>query len=133
MPAPYTPEQVQEVMSVYAKTRSSPFKTARLLNVDVQDVFNIVERTKVSQDEPEAHNGGLGRPEIRAYALASRPANESGWDNKDAGVIRARENYEAGTHEMATGRDGSVLILYSIPRRYREKGREHYFTPEKVA
>lgn len=124
------PEVVQEVLRVYRKTRNSPFKTSRICAVPVADVFAIVDQYKDKVESAQERYGGEGRPELYPFTVARRKANVPGWDNTDREIAIARANYEAGTHEMVTGRDGAWLILYSIPRRNKAKGREGYFIPE---
>lgn len=121
---------IDEVLRVYRKTRQSPFKTSRLTGITVDKVFQIVDDNRDKLAEALERHGGLGRPELQDYTVARRRVTERGWDNKDEAIAQARLDYENGTHEMATGRDGTWLILYSIPRSKKIKGREGYFKPE---
>ena len=50
------------------------------------------------------------------------------WLNEDQkGISKARDDYEAGTHEMCTGRQGDWFILFSVPRKKR-CGARKFFT-----
>ena len=131
MPAPYSTEIVADVLRTYRQTRNSPFKTARLCGIEVADVFAIVDTNQGKLDAAHEHNGGLGREELIPYTVSRRRADDRSWDNTEPAIVKARADFEAGTHEMATGRDGKWLILYSIPRRRREPNRDGYFLPEQ--
>lgn len=128
--AKFSEEVVKDVLATYKQTRNSPFKTARKCGIDVADVFAIIDDNQERLKSATEHNGGKGRPELINFAVARRRADDRQWDNKDEAIVKARADYEAGTHEMATGRDGQWLILYSIPRRRREPNRDGYFLPE---
>ena len=129
-----TPDRVAEVLRVYHASSRSPFKTGRALNISTAEVFAVLDHAGEAATGrrgcvAEERHGGHGRPELAKYLVARRQASASGgWDYDDPEIAAARENYEAGTHEMATGRDGSWLLLYSIPRRYRAPDREGFFT-----
>jgi len=129
-----TPEIVDEVLRLHSQNpkRFSPFKASRSVGIDVADVFQIIEQNKDRLNRSEEQYGGFGRPDIQQYVVARRRADEREWDNTDPAIAKARADYEAGTHEMATGRDGSWLILYSIPRKVQAHDRVGYFTPEIV-
>ncbi|MGN6819304.1 MAG: hypothetical protein ACTHJR_11610 [Sphingomonas sp.] len=124
----HSQEIIDDVLREYRRTRS-PFKTSRATGIGVNDVWNIINDHQDKLGPFEQRWGGDGRPELRPYVVAKRQANDSSWDNTLPEIAQARQDYEAGTHEMCTGRDGSVLILYSIPRRTRDP-RPDYFKPE---
>lgn len=65
---------------------------------------------------------------MQQFAVARKKADQP-WDNSVEAIDAARNAYEAGTHIMATGRDGDWLILYSIPQR-RVTPRPGCFDPE---
>lgn len=124
-----TQQQENEILVLHQKTRS-PFKTAQTLDIELQVVFDVLDKNKRRTGAPVEHNGGLGRPEMVPFTVARRLASDLGWDNKSPEIAKAREDYAAGTHEMATGRDGAWLIMYSIPRKRVDKTRGDYFLPE---
>lgn len=126
-----TPEVIDDILIEYKRTRS-PFKAAKAVGVDVAEVWAVIDANKDKLGTYEERHGGNGRPELEQFFVAKRRAMDRGWENNDAPILRARAQYEAGTHEMITGRDGSWLILYAIPRRYLASGREGYFTPENA-
>lgn len=75
-------------------------------------------------------HGGYGRPEIRDFLVARRRAHGE-WLDKDQGAIEeARVKYDKGLSEIATGRDGSFILLYSIPRKKPVK-RSPYFSAKE--
>lgn len=124
-----TPQLENEILIQHQKTRS-PFKTANLLDVDLAVVFAVIDKNKKTGGTRAEHNGGLGREELIPFTVARRLASDAGWDNKDPAIAQARADYTAGTHEMATGRDGAWLILYSFLRKRVDKTRADYFLPE---
>jgi len=122
-----TPEIEKELMVQYRRTRS-PFKAAKAVGIAPADAWAIIDKHK--DDQFEERFEGRGRPELERYAIATRRASERGWDNDAPAVAEARAAYEAGTHTMATGRDGQWLILYLIPLRRPVPARANYFKPE---
>lgn len=125
-----TPEVEAEVLRVYRQTRS-PFKTAKKVgHIDVSDVFAVINKHEGEISTAQERHGGFGREELRDHLVARRKITVSGWNNADPLIAKAREDYEAGTHIMATGRDGGWLLLYSIPRRGRPDPQVGYFLPE---
>lgn len=124
-----TPEIEAEIVASLKRTRS-PFRVATKVGVDVNTVMQILEKNEDKLSEIPERNGGLGREELRPYVVARRLASETSWDNDDPKISEARDNFEAGTHIMATGRDGAYLILYSIPRKGRPDPNPDYFLPE---
>lgn len=124
-----TPEVIAEVLQEYSRTTKSPFRTAQNLGLPVTLVFEILEGHKDAVDIQQMRHNGLGRPELQPFTVARRRVGAGAWDNALPEIAKARADYEAGTHEMATGRDGSWLILYSIPRK-RKQPRLGYFKAE---
>lgn len=117
-----------EIVSELRKVRA-PAKVARNLGVDLRLVLEVSDRiggaTRSSRGETF---DGEGRPELRDMAVARKRAYQV-WDNTDPAVAAARAAHEAGTHTMATGRDGDWLILYLIPQK-TVTPRPDYFRPE---
>jgi hypothetical protein len=119
-----TPEMREEIARDLRKTRA-PARTAKNL------VLDVMEDERQPRPFREEKYGGLGRPEIQQYIVDRKRPWEI-WANTTDPVLTARNQYEAGTHEMATGRDGDWLILYSIPRKTVAKDRQNYFQPENM-
>lgn len=123
-----TPELRLEIVAELKKIRA-PSKVARNLGVDIRLVLPIADELagnpRVLREE---QFGGWGSPEFRDFAVARKRAHET-WDNSTPAIAEARAAYEAGTHDMCTGRDGDWLILYSIPQQ-RVTPRPDYFRPE---
>lgn len=105
---------VQDVRQAYAKSHSI-FRVAKQFDITLEKVKDILGDFMPKVSKREEIYGGKGRPELRKYLVASKFVDEQ-WDNTDISIIDARQKYEKGTHEMATGRDGDTLLLYSIPR-----------------
>lgn len=75
---------------------------------------------------------GKGRPELQPYIVAIRDRNfEPVWDNDNPKIIKARELYDEGVVELTTGIDGDNMILYAIPRRFKDIDRLPYFSAEE--
>lgn len=123
-----TAELRHEIITELRKVRA-PGKVARNLGVDISTVLAIkdefVGTPRIIREE---QNGGFGRPGLRPFLVGRKRAWES-WDNSDLLIAKARADYEAGTHDMVTDRDGDWLILYSIPQQ-RVTPRPDYFRPE---
>lgn len=126
-----TPEIEKEILQSYFKTHS-PHKTARKVGVSADEVFSVIAKQKQRLDAPQERNGGYGREELRPYLVARHVSNNNQplWDNSDPDIAEARNAYEAGTHILTTGRDGSFRLLYSIPRKGTRDPMPNYFRPE---
>ena len=123
-----SPELEEEIVQALRKLRA-PAKVSRHLGVDISAVLSVADRFEgTSRRTRETTYDGFGRPELQEYIVARKMAYHV-WDNEDPAIAEARANYEAGTHDMCTGRDGDWLILYSIPQR-RTTPRPDYFKPE---
>ena len=121
-------EVIDDVLHEYRRTRS-PFRTATATGIDVKLVWQIVDQHSDKLSSFSERNGGLGRPEMQRYLVARRQVTARQWDNDLPEIAKARANYESGTIEMMTGRDGGWLILYAIPRK-KTSPRQDYFKPE---
>jgi len=72
----------------------------------------------------------LGQPNLRRYITSVRHCDNPVWPLADLSKIEAgRVKYEAGTHEIAQGRDRDWFVLYLIPRSTRAGARK-YFSAE---
>lgn len=104
----------QDIKDEFAKHKSI-FRAARALGVTLDRVTSVVGEKNFHVDKRPAQYGGRGRPELEPYIVATKNGDEA-WNNNSSEIEVAREQYEAGTHEMTQGRDGDTIILYSIPR-----------------
>ena len=121
-------ELKDEIVRELRKFRS-PSKVARNLGIDVRLVLPINDELSNSpRVQRQEQYGGFGRPELQQFIVGRKKA-WAVWDNNDPTIALARTNYEAGTHDMQTGRDGDWLILYSVPQG-RVTPRPHYFRPQ---
>lgn len=118
----------KDIRDEYA-THRSLFKTARKFDVTVEYVNSVVQSQVVEQtpDMSTCEFEGFGDPEKKRF-LVARSLAAGSWDNKRPEVADARAKFEAGTHNMATGRDGPYLLLYLFPRAVPQP-RPNYFTP----
>lgn len=123
-----TPEQKAEVLAEYRRVRS-PFKVAKNLGFSVSDVWDVIDENPDAVFANAEHSGGQGRDDLRAYFVAQTRCSER-WDLDDPGVILARDRVCAGTHTMATHRDGQVKFLCSIPLKKKVPPQPDYFKPE---
>jgi len=121
-----SPETTSLILEEMADPNTDIFKVSRAYGVPVTLIRELLPyQAPVSFKEK---HGGLGRPSLQQYTVARTRAGYA-WQMIDASAIRtARVNYDAGTHEMCTGRDGDWLILYCIPRRYTDRKRRPYFS-----
>lgn len=118
----------QEIITELRRVRA-PAKVARNLGLDLALVLQVSDEIGgVRRTSRAEQYEGWGRPELRDFVVDRKRAYQA-WDNTIPNIATARANYEAGTHEMCTGRDGDWLILYSIPRD-RVAPRPDYFRPE---
>jgi hypothetical protein len=115
----------QDVETEFKKTKSY-YRVARALDLPMEKVKAILaDYQPPAPPKREAVYGGQGRPEMRKYVVAKKQAMED-WNNTDPDIAFARAAYEAGTHEMCSGRDGDTILLYSIPRTKKDP-RPNYF------
>lgn len=126
----FSPEVVEDVLVEYKRTRS-PFRTAKNTGLDASSVWAIIEANSDRLTSFQERHQGQGRPEIQKYLVARRKVTTREWDNAEPTIAKARSDYEAGTHELATGRDGGWLLMYSIPRK-KTAPRPNYFKPESI-
>ena len=123
-----TPEQQAEVLAEYRRVKS-PFKVATNLGLNVADVWEIIDANPDAAVQSQERWNGEGRPDLRPYFVAQTKCSDR-WDNDDPGVALARERVCAGTHTMATHRDGAVKFLCSIPLKRKVRPNPDYFKPE---
>jgi hypothetical protein len=126
-----TPDIRDEILRDLRKTRA-PARTSKNTGYAIRLVLQVQEEDNHPRPFREEKYGGLGRPELQGFTVARKRPWEL-WDNNSEAVFAARAQYEAGTHEMTTGRDGDWLILYSIPRKKIAPHRMGYFLPENMA
>jgi len=122
-----TPEIEADIMRAYNLNpkRFSPFRVAKSVGATMSEVIAVVNRNKDTHTDEVT---GVTRRELEPYIVASRRVMEAGWNNEDVGVSRARRAYEAGTHDMATHREGPWLHLCSFPLHRPRRARPGYFT-----
>jgi hypothetical protein len=123
-----SPEIKAEVIAALRKFRA-PARVARSLGLDLSLVLAVNDEIGGStRNLRREEYDGYGRVEFRPFIVGRKRAYLS-WDNTEPKIAAARAAYEAGTHDMMTGRDGDWLLLYSIPQR-RITPRPNYFKPE---
>jgi hypothetical protein len=123
-----TLEEEDRVLEEFSRTKS-PYKVARALGIPARRVWDIIDANKERIQSRPTRHGGFGRPELRIFTIGRRLASSSDrWDNTDPLIVDAREMYEAGTVDIATGRDGGWEILYAFPR-VKKQPRPGYWSP----
>lgn len=128
-----TPEIEAEILAIYRANpkRFSTFKAGRKVGVSSTEVMAVVAKHRDTVADGREHNGGAGRPELEPFIVASKRASEP-WNNKDTGVAHARAAYCAGTHDMATHRDGAWLHLCLFKLARPRPARPNFFAKAVV-
>jgi hypothetical protein len=117
-----------EILAELRKVRA-PAKAARNLGLDLRLVLQVSDEIGgMGRNSRVEQYDGWGRPSWQPFIVARKRAHQA-WDNTIPEIAKARLDYEAGTHNMCTGRDGDWLILYSKPQA-RVTPRPDYFKPE---
>lgn len=122
------PDIISDVLYEWVRLKRSPYKVAKAVGISTRDVLVIVDEHGHKTSEIIERHDGWGRPEIREFLVGRKVATEL-WDNTIPAIEAARAAYEAGTVEMAIGRDGRWLLLYAFPRKVTCP-RPAYFKPE---
>lgn len=127
-----TPEIEADILRAHGANpkRFSPFKVAKQVGATIGEVLAVVNKHKAI-DTP--YDGQVQRASLERFIVASRRVTEGGWNNDDVGVHQARRAYEAGTHDMATYRDGPWLHLCSFPLQRPRRARPGFFTGKALA
>lgn len=123
-----TPEQTADVLGEYRRVRS-PYKVANNLGLKVEDVWAVIDANPDAAIQPVERWGGEGRPDLRRFFVAKSKTSER-WDNDDAAIQMARDLFCAGSHTMATHRDGATKFLCLIPLKRNVPAQPDYFKPE---
>lgn len=121
-------DQIRDEIARDLRKTRAPSRTAKNLGYPIKMVLQVADEDSEPRSRHIERHGGLGRPEMQQYAVARKKAWQT-WDNDSQEVSDARVAYEAGTHIMATGRDGDWLIMYMIPQS-KPTPRPNYFQPE---
>jgi repressor of nif and glnA expression len=123
-----TPEIEAEILRALDANpkRFSAIRIAKSVGATMAEVKAVVNRYRAQVLNETS--GAITRAELEVYITAARRVTEHGWNNADEGVIAARRAFEAGTHDMATYRDGPWLYLCSFPLSRRRPPRPGYFT-----
>jgi hypothetical protein len=111
------------------RKHGSLFKTAKKMGTTIDYVIGIVGNEKV-EEQPDASTckfDGFGDPAKHKFFVGRSLAKDV-WDNSRPEIADARAKFEAGTHNMGTGRDGPWVILYLFPQAVVTP-RPNYFTP----
>lgn len=122
-----TPEKREEILIEFRRVRT-PFKVSKNLGYSVEEVWAVIDDTPDALSPRQERFGGEGRPDLREFIVARKRCGTA-WDNNSAEIINARAQYEAGTHDMMTHRDGNFEFLVSKPNR-KVTPRPDYFKPE---
>lgn len=120
-------DQREEIIAEFRRVRS-PFKVAKNLGLDVKIVWAVVDENPEALSARAERYGGEGRPDLQPFIVGKKKVGTA-WDNNDPAIAKARADYEAGTHDMMTHRDGAFEFLVSRPQK-RATPRPDYFKPE---
>ena len=122
----YTEEQIERALELLNKWPRTPRAMSKITAKTGVSLYTLTEIDCKYNGAFNYTEEGKGQPHLQKYIVAITNVTVS-WDNNNPDIKKARENYENGTHEMCTGRDGMNLILYSIPRKQKTY-RKPYFS-----
>lgn len=110
----------EELKQLYDECGGDPVKLAAKLGISLQEVAARATAAPSIPVRRRAPPADLGQPYYRKHIVSIRHCETPVWPSADMEKInRARNDYEAGTHEMCQGRDRNWFVLYSIPRKKR--------------
>jgi hypothetical protein len=131
-------ETVSRVRESYTRNNGNIHAVARELGISAEECRRVFPQHRAVLREPEDPTPARdkqGRPDVGRKALRDRIVSvrhvqSGGWPDADrAAITGARRRYDNGTHDMATGREGPWLILYSWKRRKPVKPRHYFYGP----
>ncbi|WP_034830424.1 hypothetical protein [Inquilinus limosus] len=96
-----------------------PLRVSKLYGVPLRLVRELAAKV---ENKPVVND----RPDLAQYAIASKHVDAL-WPVNDV-IQAAKDEYDAGLVEIVTGRSGSTLTLYRIPRKHQDKKRIPYFS-----
>lgn len=122
----------QLIKSELEKTKN-PSLVARRFGLNYMVFLEHQKRTTAAAkiveevvDEPEDITE-LSKKGLENYVIAIKRAADPFWPEKyEAAIEDARKKYDAGTHEMFTGRKSGWFVLYSQPRLVSAKPRNYF-------
>ena len=117
----FNPVELQRLHNEYGGDVS---KIAAALGFESETTVAAAPKTRTRRlQRPE----DLGRESMRRFIVSARHSSFSTWPAQDEAKIQAaRDKYEAGTHEMAQGRDRDWFVQYCIPRKVRTGARKFF-------
>lgn len=123
---PIDPELKDRILETLLHNGGDYIAAAKTLAVP----SHLVSWVDITENRKFNHTAeGRGPKHLHKYIVAIRSLyTHEGWDNNDPAIKKARKDYDDGLVEMATGRDGTFIILYSIPLRVRDRRRKPYFS-----
>jgi hypothetical protein len=115
------------------KRTNNPSAVARRLGMNYQQMMvrnkRLNEASSIKEEVmPEPDDiSALGRSGMERFVVAIRRTTNGEWPKKyKEDLDKARQRYDAGTHEMAQGRKNGWFVLYSIPRQHQTKPRNYF-------
>lgn len=123
-----TPEMEAEIVAAHAANprRFSPFKVSRQVGASVAEVLRVVN-SKVEGRVAPALQSRRDRTDLTDYIVASRRVSDGCWDNNSEEIRNARALVCAGTHTMATHRNGDWQYLCVFRLEQPVTPNPHYF------
>jgi hypothetical protein len=120
-------EDTNEILGLFQKG-DRPGRISRKTGIPVTEVCRVIaEASKGIRSFKVKKYDGFGPPHLQRYMVARR-SPWTDWDNP-SGIEKARQDYDAGLVEMCQGKDGDIIIQYSIPRVFPAPARAHFSAP----
>lgn len=120
----------QQVVEIYNKYGGNLSQIAKHLGFNYSDLLEVYNTPSVPVlSEPSSKQTPQGRSELEKYKVATIRTTAT-WPSTPE-IQKARDEYDEGLVELATGRHGNYLTLYKFPRTTRAK-RSPYFTEQEV-
>lgn len=128
-------ETLARVRESYTRNNGNLNLVARELGISADECRRAFPQSAVSVrevDDPQPGKDQHGRPNVGRKAMRDHIVSVrhalAPWPEADRStIVRARRKYDAGTHYMATGRDGNWIILYSWKRRKAVPPRSYFY------
>lgn len=126
------PITIEELRTIFEENDSSLERTAEHLGMPYSDFAmkwgpSLVPAPTVRAARHRKPPADLGQEWCRKYTIAIRHCENPYWPKEaEVRIEEARVKYEAGTHEIVTGRDDRWFILYLVPRATRTGARKFF-------
>lgn len=116
------PQRNNDIRESYRRHGGNLSKVAKELNLTLNACRQAFPTTPVVMVKPfdddvlQPDRNTLGRPHLREFIVSVRHCHTN-WPEEDrAALQKARQHFDAGTHQMVQGRDGQWIIQYCWPK-----------------